>query len=73
MKLLKSNIVTLFILIHTIGAQLSFAQENPIKSLELKISENRLVVIGHFSELIENEIKQTLASGLSSTLSFHLQ
>jgi hypothetical protein len=73
MKLLKSHIFTLFFLIYIAGSQLSSAQENPIKSLEIKMSEDRLVVIGHFSRLINDEMKETLASGLSSTLSFHLQ
>lgn len=73
MKLLKSHIFPLFLLIYITGSQLSFAQENPIKSLEIKTSEDRLVIIGHFTGLIDNEMKQTLASGLSSTLSFHLQ
>jgi hypothetical protein len=73
MKLLKLNIVTSFLLICIAGSQLSFAQENPIKSLEVKVNEDRLVIVGHFSGLIDNEMKQTLASGLSSTLSFHLQ
>jgi len=73
MKLLKSNTFTLFLLIYITGAQLSFTQENPIKSLEIRMSDDRLVIIGHFAGLIDNEMKQTLASGLSSTLSFHLQ
>ena len=37
------------------------------------MNDDRLVVIGHFAGLIDNEMKQTLASGLSSTLSFDLR
>ena len=73
MAKLKLHILAIILYIFITGSHSLFAQENPIRSLELKISGDRLIVIGHFSGLIDSEMKETLASGMSSTLSFQLR
>ena len=51
---------------------LSYAQENPIKSVEIRLLKNRLHITGHFHELINENMKETLASGMSHSLNFQI-
>lgn len=49
------------------------AQNQPIRSLEPKLDQGHLVVIGHFRELLQPEMRETLASGMSNGLNFQLK
>jgi len=56
--------------IFTISA---FAQNNNLKSVQPLIRSNNLAVSCKFNNLISDALKETLASGMSTELNFHLQ
>jgi len=67
----RSNFSLLFFLIGIVFFPVhSYAQNNPIKSVDVRIDNEYLVVVGHFTGLINAEMKETLASGMSGMLHF---
>ena len=67
----KSNFSLLLFLICIVFSPIhSHAQNNPIKSVDVRIDNEYLVVVGHFTGVINAEMKETLASGMSGMLHF---
>lgn len=66
--LFKATLIILFMF----SAEL-WAQDNSIKSIDVRMNNGRVIVVGHFKGLINANMKETLASGMSSSLHFNLK
>ncbi|MBN2092682.1 hypothetical protein JW964_23880 [candidate division KSB1 bacterium] len=65
--------INFFIFAIGLTFNLLIARENPIRSVEMVIEQEKLVAIGHFSGLMTVEMRETLASGMSTSLNFQLK
>ncbi|MBN1350120.1 hypothetical protein JXJ21_11965 [candidate division KSB1 bacterium] len=65
--------ITLFFIVALMHFAPCSARDNPLVSVEPRIQSERLAAIGHFTQLIDAEMKETLASGMSNTLNFYLK
>lgn len=66
------NIICLWLSLELISGVL-LASENPIRSVEITIEQESLLATGHFSGLLTTEMRETLASGMSTSLNFQLK
>ncbi len=65
--------ITFFIFAIGLTFNLLIARENPIRSVEITIEQESLLATGHFSGLLTTEMRETLASGMSTSLNFQLK
>lgn len=63
----------LYLLFFTISASLLFARDGVIKSLNMRVEHDKLFVVCQFADLIDSGMQQSLASGMSSSLNFHIE
>lgn len=63
----------MLVLIILIFAVLAQAQNNIIKSIDIRIEKNQLLVTPHFNDFFDENIQSVIASGLSKSFHFYCQ